>query len=168
MRLPAAADGISRGPACEWRKRLRAGAGALQHAAMRAKAPPTPVVWRAREFCLSCGLCCRGTEMILTRIDIERLERLGYRRSDFAVFDGSFHRLKNVEGRCFFYRNGRCAVYRYRPLGCSMYPIVINAENLSVEVDRLCPLAQETRREELRRAERVARRILAELKGEYG
>ncbi|MEM1852797.1 MAG: YkgJ family cysteine cluster protein [Thermofilaceae archaeon] len=126
-------------------------------------ARPTPTVWVARPHCLSCGLCCRETEMVLTPSDVERLELLGYRREEFAVYDGRFHRLRNVDGRCFFYRGGRCVVYDYRPIGCSMYPIVIDPESGSVEVDRFCPLAYMTTPGELRRAEKLARSILREL-----
>jgi len=131
-------------------------------------ARPTPTVWRARPQCLSCGLCCRETEMILTPSDLRRLEALGYRREDFAVFDGRFYRLRNAGGWCFFYRGGRCAVYEHRPIGCSMYPIVIDPEGPSVEVDPACPLAADTRPEELERARRVAQRVLAELRRGYG
>lgn len=103
------------------------------------------------------------TEMVLTPSDIERLELLGYRRGEFAVYDGRFHRLRNVDGRCFFYRDGRCVVYDYRPIGCSLYPIVIDPESEGVVVDRFCPLAGETKLAELARAAKLTRRILNEL-----
>ena len=132
-----------------------------------ARVPPTPTVWRARPRCLSCGLCCVGTEMVLTPSDLRRLELLGFRREEFAVYDGRFYRLRNVGGRCFFHRGGRCAVYEHRPIGCSMYPIVVDPETLEVRVDGYCPLAGETRPEELERARRIAPRIIGELRRGY-
>ena len=122
-----------------------------------------PAIWLARPECLRCGLCCVDTEMILTPSDIARLEALGFRREYFAVSDGRFYRLKNVDGHCVFFRDGRCIVYEYRPIGCSMYPIVIDLESGEVVVDTACPLAHTTSEAELKRARRYARLILAEL-----
>ena len=123
----------------------------------------TPTVWRARPLCLSCSACCRETEMVLTPSDIRRLEALGYRREEFAELRGGFYRLRNVRGRCYFLRGGRCAVYEYRPIGCSMYPIVINVETGGVELDEDCPIAGETTEEELELARELAKRVLREL-----
>jgi len=122
-----------------------------------------PAIWIARPECLRCGLCCIDTEMILTPSDIARLEALGFKREYFTVRDGRLYRLRNVDGRCVFFRNGRCVVYEYRPIGCSMYPIVIDAESGKVTVDEACPLAHTTSDAELERAKRYARLILAEL-----
>ena len=124
---------------------------------------PTPTVWRARPLCLSCSACCRETEMVLTPSDIRRLEALGYRREEFAELRGGFYRLRNVRGRCYFLRGGRCAVYEYRPIGCSMYPIVINVETGGVELDEDCPIAGETTEGELELARELAKRVLREL-----
>ena len=99
--------------------------------------------------------------MILAPSDIERLESLGFKREDFAVFDGQFYRLRNVDGYCFFYdkKTGRCKVYPYRPVGCSAYPIVFDVETGEYVVDTECPLAGTTSEEEIKRA----RVILGEL-----
>ena len=127
------------------------------------RAEPTPTIWRARPLCLSCGACCEETEMILTPSDVRRLEALGYKREEFAVPRGGFYRLRNVKGRCYFLRGGRCAIYEYRPIGCSMYPIVINVERGDVELDEECPIAGETTDSELERAREYAKRVLSEL-----
>lgn len=123
----------------------------------------TPIVWRARPKCLSCGLCCRSTEMTLTPSDIKRLELLGHRREEFSIREGRFYKLRNVNGWCYFYRSGRCSVYDYRPIGCSLYPIVIDLDRLEIYVDEYCPLAKETRPEELEKARRLIPKILSEL-----
>ena len=134
----------------------------LRVAAVR-RVEPTSTLWRARPLCLSCSACCRETEMVLTPSDIRRLEALGYRREEFAELRGGFYRLRNVRGRCYFLRGGRCAVYEYRPIGCSMYPIVINVETGGVELDEDCPIAGETTEEELELARELAKRVLREL-----
>ena len=89
-----------------------------------------------------CARCCYGTEMPLTEDDVRRLERLGYRRAEFAVRgpDGVL-RLRNVGGRCYFLdpRTGACRVYEHRPLGCRLYPLVC-VPGLGVTVDPECPL----------------------------
>lgn len=128
---------------------------------------PTPAVWKARGYCLKCGLCCRDTEMVLTPSDLRRIEALGYVKREFTVFRRGFYRLRNVDGKCFFYRDGKCIIYEYRPLGCSMYPIVIEVENCEVTVDELCPLARETKREELAKAREFIKRVLEELRLTY-
>lgn len=120
-------------------------------------------VWRPRSYCLSCALCCTATEMILTPSDIERIEMLGFKREDFAEIRDGFYRLKNVEGCCVFLRGNRCTIYDYRPIGCSLYPIVIDAETGDVVLDRECPLAATTTPGELSKARRLARLILREL-----
>lgn len=104
-----------------------------------------------------------NTKMVLLPSDVERIESLGYRREEFAVLWGGLYRLRNVSGRCFFYRDG-CAIYECRPIGCSMYPIVIDVETGEVLVDWECPLASETREEELERARGYARAVLRELR----
>jgi len=125
----------------------------------------TPEVWRARAFCRTCGLCCKDTEMILAPSDIERLEALGFDRRDFAVFDGRFYRLKNVNGYCFFYdrRAKLCRVYPYRPVGCAIYPIVYDLERGELRLDEDCPLAGDTRVDEIAKAREVLRKLLEEL-----
>ena len=125
----------------------------------------TPTVWRARPFCRSCGLCCRNTEMILTPSDVERIAGLGYDVRYFAVKVGGFLRLRNVAGHCVFYDpgTGLCRIYRYRPIGCSLYPIVFDLDRGDVHVDPECPLGHEVGEDDLRRARRVFKAVLREL-----
>jgi Fe-S-cluster containining protein len=79
------------------------------------------------------------------------------------VLQGGFYKLRNVKGRCYFLRVNRCTVYEYRPIGCSMYPIVINVAREDVELDEECPIAGETTDRELERAREYAKRVLEEL-----
>ena len=90
--------------------------------------------------CLRCGVCCKETEMLLTNADIKRLERKGYKRGFFAQFDAAgYVKLRNRRGYCVFYdaETKRCRVYRERPSGCRLYP-VIYFEGKGVDVDNLC------------------------------
>ncbi|MFZ8855487.1 MAG: YkgJ family cysteine cluster protein [Thermofilaceae archaeon] len=122
-------------------------------------------------LCLTCGACCRGTEMPLLLEDVERLERLGLKREDFAVEGEGFPRLRNVGGYCVFYdaRSGRCRVYSARPIGCRLYPLVFDEER-GVLLDPECPLADFFLRDcrELEEALRLLRRVLEGLRAEYG
>ena len=73
-----------------------------------------------------CHFCCLDTVMPLSLADIKRLAGLGYSVGDFVVFDGGERRLRNVDGRCFFLRDGLCCVYEGRPVGCRLYPLVMD------------------------------------------
>ena len=93
--------------------------------------------------CLNCGKCCENTEMELSSKDIKRLEETGYRLKEFAVIDDGVTRLRNVDGWCYFYNltDKKCRIYRKRPLGCYLYPVVYLVNEGAV-VDELCPMGQ--------------------------
>ena len=91
--------------------------------------------------CLSCGACCRETEMLLSREDIERLERKGYSKKFFVRFDREgYAKLRNRHGHCVFYdaEKQRCKVYTDRPLGCRLYPVIYD-DTKGIVVDNICP-----------------------------
>ena len=89
--------------------------------------------------------------MELSGEDIARLVGTGYCRNEFSVADGNTVRLRNIEGRCFFYdvRSGKCRVYVKRPLGCRLYPIVYLLGEGAV-VDDFCPMGHTISEKELR------------------
>lgn len=95
--------------------------------------------------CIRCGQCCKNTEMILLREDIERIASLGFKIEDFVVYSRGFARLRNVDGRCVFLdpKTKLCRIYDWRPKGCRLYPIVYVVKNYSEEitVDADCPQA---------------------------
>ena len=65
--------------------------------------------------------------MLLSKEDIERLERLGFSREDFTVAGGDgLTMLKNVGEWCYFCdpEEKKCQVYEHRPLGCFIYPVI--------------------------------------------
>ena len=91
--------------------------------------------------CLRCGACCKETEMLLSTEDIERLERKGYSKKFFVRFDrAGYAKLRNLQGHCVFYdaEKQRCKVYRDRPLGCRLYPVIYD-ETKGIVVDSICP-----------------------------
>lgn len=91
--------------------------------------------------------------MMLSHADVERLERLGYDRKKFVRHDrNGFAKLKNCHRFCIFYdyEKQRCKIYRHRPSGCRIYP-VIHSEEEGIVVDDLCPMKHTVSRTELER-----------------
>ena len=87
--------------------------------------------------CSTCSdPCCARTTYKLTNGDIDRL--LEVTRGD-ALRDAT---IRNPDGTiqfkepCQYHVNNRCIVYKHRPLGCRIYPIVYNNR---VTVDPFCP-----------------------------
>jgi Fe-S-cluster containining protein len=102
--------------------------------------------------CTHCGICCEKTEMLLSNTDIERLEESGYYRQKFVQYDRhGIAKLKNRRGFCVFYdvEKCRCKIYKHRPLGCRIYP-VIYSEQEGIVVDDLCPMRNTVSKIELR------------------
>ena len=114
--------------------------------------------------CSNCGKCCEETEMELSGDDIRRLERAGYGRNQFSVLDDHLIRLMNVGGWCYFYSlaERNCRVYKDRPLGCRLYPVVYSADD-GVMVDELCPMGYTVSERELRTKARVLGKLLRKI-----
>ena len=90
-----------------------------------------------------CFLCCKNTEMPLTKIDIERLKQTDYKPNDFTVkVDGEI-RLRNVSGNCYFLLDGLCSAYDKRPEGCRLYPLVFDENTKNYLLDSFCPYRRE-------------------------
>lgn len=114
--------------------------------------------------CLRCGGCCLNTEMPLTKRDVERLKRLGYQAEDFAELRDGLLRLRNVDGRCFFYEpsSRSCKVYAHRPEGCRLYPFIY-VEGVGVTVDHECPAAPTATPSDVKKRAAKVLRIVKEL-----
>ena len=107
--------------------------------------------------CSNCGKCCERTEMLLSKGDIERLEKVGFSREDFTVTgEDGLVRLRNVGRRCYFYdpTEKKCQVYEDRPLGCFLYPVIYSADE-GVIVDELCPMSHTVSKRELKRKGKI-------------
>lgn len=91
--------------------------------------------------------------MLLSKEDIKRLEGKGYRREFFALFDKEgYARLRNLHRHCVFYdvENRRCKVYRDRPLGCRLYPVIYDEEKGMV-VDEVCHAEGKLNKKQMKR-----------------
>ena len=118
------------------------------------------------ELCKKCTVCCIGTEMVLTRSDIKRIERAGYR--GFYRHSRGFYKLKNIRGKCIFLgEDNLCRIYSIRPKGCRVYPLIYDQER-GVTLDPLCPLHRDTPCSELLRGISELREVLEELERDYG
>ena len=117
--------------------------------------------------CSNCGKCCEKTEMELSNKDIERLVEAGYRLKEFAVVNDSATRLRNVDGRCYFYSlaDKKCRIYRKRPLGCYLYPVVY-LTNEGAIVDELCPMGHTISEQELRTKAKILDKLLKKMNNE--
>jgi len=109
--------------------------------------------------------------MPLSENDMRLLEKAGCKREKFVRYDKrGFALLQNRRGYCVFYdvERCRCKAYRFRPLGCRLYPVVYSEEDVAM-VDELCPAGRTVSRQELRKkGEKVGellRRIELEASG---
>ena len=114
--------------------------------------------------CSNCGKCCERTEMELSSHDIRRLEGAGYHRDQFSVLDNHVIRLMNVDGWCYFYSfaERKCRVYRNRPLGCRLYPVVYSVDEGAM-VDGLCPMRHTVLEREFRTKGSALRKLLRKI-----
>jgi len=105
--------------------------------------------------------------MELSSKDIERLEERGYRPEEFAVIEDGVTRLRNVDGCCYFYSltEKRCRIYRKRPLGCYLYPVVYLINEGAI-VDELCPKGQTISEQELRTKGKILVKLLKKIGNE--
>ena len=103
---------------------------------------------RIRELgfsCLRCGECCRGEDnsvlvfprevrRICAATGLAWLEVAGPPEEGEWGRDGSFHtlewRLKKDGESCRFFQEGRCSIYRDRPLLCRTYPFYLDRGEL--------------------------------------
>ena len=111
-----------------------------------------------------CGKCCYQTEMPLTEEDIKRIEKLGYRRQDFAVKVDGIYRLRNVNGKCYFLdESNRCRIYEHRPIGCRIYPVILDVNSNRAVVDDLCPMKDTISEEDIKAVEPILRKLVREI-----
>jgi hypothetical protein len=106
--------------------------------------------------------------MLLSKTDIERLERLGHDRQTFVRYDRhGFARLRNRRGFCVFYdgEKCRCQIYKHRPLGCRIYPIIYSEQD-GIVVDDLCPMQDTVSKIELKREGKRLTALLQQIDNE--
>jgi uncharacterized protein len=108
-----------------------------------------------------CITCCIETEMPLTEDDIERIKKLGYKRTDFTVEAEGETRLRNLAKSCFFLKDHKCRIYESRPEGCRIYPLVYDVDFHKFVFDTVCPHSVEFKatREDKDRLKNLIRRL---------
>ena len=78
--------------------------------------------------------------MLLSEEDIARLVKKGFSKNYFVLYDEQgYAQLKNREGRCVFYdlKKRQCSVYVDKPLGCWVYPVILDEEK-GIVLDDIC------------------------------
>ncbi len=100
--------------------------------------------------------------MPLSKADVKQLEKAGFDRQEFVRHDRQgYVKLRNRNGRCVLYDvvKRRCRVYRSRPLGCRVYPVIYSVEE-GIIVDSICPVQDTVSLLELERKGRTVVRLL--------
>jgi Fe-S-cluster containining protein len=77
--------------------------------------------------------------MVLSFHDIERIEKRGFDSGFFVMEQDGWLQLKNAKGRCVFHNGIYCTIYKDRPIGCALYPIVYDADHRCAILDEDCP-----------------------------
>ncbi len=115
---------------------------------------------------IGCHKCCEETEMQLSGADIKRIEKLGYDKDEFSVEIDGVRVLRNVDGKCFFLKDGRCSIYPHRPVGCRLYPVVWDFEKGRAVVHDFCPIGNEVSVVQIKRVERVLKKHIQSIFGD--
>jgi len=86
---------------------------------------------------------------------------------EFAVMADGATRLRNVDGCCYFYSrvDKRCQIYRNRPLGCYLYPVVYLADEGAI-IDELYPMGQTISEQELKTKGKILDKLLEKIDSE--
>lgn len=86
-----------------------------------------------------CILCCLETNMLLSNEDVKRIGRLGFDTEIFVIERAGWLQLKNYNKRCVFHNGVRCSIYKNRPEGCKLYPIIYDKDKDCAIFDDDCP-----------------------------
>ncbi len=121
---------------------------------------------RLRCLEVRCCKCCYETEMPLSEKDVKRIEKLGYSRDDFSIVVDGVRVLRNVDGHCYFLKDGVCSIYEHRPLGCRFYPVIYDVERRKATVHDFCPLAGEVSISVVKKVERALIKHIRDIFGE--
>jgi|TARA_B100001964_G_scaffold9662_1_gene10262 Fe-S-cluster containining protein len=81
-----------------------------------------------------CGQCCKKLTIRVSKADIERIRKLGYKEEDFLERDLLYRNkfvLKRDKNKCVFIKKSKdgkylCRIYKNRPKTCQQYPFFGN------------------------------------------
>ena len=74
--------------------------------------------------CKRCGDCCRVVPH-LTKRDIERIKKLGFKKDFFVESISDINLMKMKNNKCVFLKDEKktsCKIYEARPRICRLYP----------------------------------------------
>jgi Fe-S-cluster containining protein len=74
--------------------------------------------------------------MTLTEEDVRRIDALGYQ--DWYFYNHGYLQMRNVDGKCFFLRDGFCEIHANKPIGCQLYPMVLDIDEWEVVMHDFC------------------------------
>jgi len=77
--------------------------------------------------------------MIVSNEDINRIEQCGYKKKDFVIIKNGWKQLKNKNHRCVFHDGTKCIIYKNRPVGCQLYPVIFDMDTKEPILDKDCP-----------------------------
>jgi Fe-S-cluster containining protein len=105
--------------------------------------------------------------MELSSSDIEKLEKAGHQRNEFTTTENGVTRLRNINQMCYFYdpTDKKCRVYKNRPKGCHIYPVV-HLENRGATIDELCPMGHTITKHELKTKAKTLTKLLRTIDNE--
>ncbi len=86
-----------------------------------------------------CLQCCRETNMVLSYRDIKRIEKKENAHRFYSEDGEGWLRLNTAASRCVFHDGCKCTIYRSRPEGCALYPVVYDADARIAILDAECP-----------------------------
>lgn len=96
---------------------------------------------KMKNLCIekNCIKCCLDTRMPLSNQDIKRINKLGFDKKVFVYKNGGWIQLRNRKGKCVFHNGLKCLIYKERPEGCRLYPIIYDKDNNCAIHDAYCP-----------------------------
>ena len=88
-------------------------------------------------FCKDCPAdsnCCTGKTVdlpILTPKDVEQIcRKTGFEARQFSIpADKPISKIRSRKGYCYFYKQGRCSIYRFRPVDCRLFPFDVHVND---------------------------------------
>jgi len=86
--------------------------------------------------------------MPLSYKDINRIKSLGFDINFFVTKRNGWLQLKNKNGRCVFHTGILCSIYKYRPEGCKLYPIIFDMDKECAIKDVECPFSDKFNKSE--------------------
>jgi Fe-S-cluster containining protein len=106
--------------------------------------------------------------MPLSEKDIQLIEKTGYARKQFVhVNKKRYAQLRNKKGYCIFYdvEKSACRVYRRRPTGCRLYPVIYSEEE-GIVTDNICPTEDTVTQTEIKQKKSTLMKLVREIDSE--